>query len=121
MKIFKPSFFIRGKKNIGAYMPQETISNQSFFDKVNNETPETKRAAELPRLKRNIQRKLSSAFDDAEVKVQELEASLDATRRLFKSYDVNEVLRQTKEVAALKVVMSNIQKEYEFMFGEKLS
>ena len=71
-----------------------------------------------PLIKRSVQRKLYSAWDDAEKKKLDAEAKILELRKDFKNYNINSILEQVHVMDKCNELQFEIEEEYEELFSE---
>lgn len=91
-----------------------------FFDDFFGAAKEVLEAAKKPQIKKGMQRKLQSAYDDAENKKIDEESKIEQERLRFKDYDVMVVLQSQRMIELLNLMQEKIRKEYLFLFGEEM-
>ena len=96
------------------------MSEKSLFDRLYDETDKALQVLKKPLIKKQMKRKLATAFDSAENKIIDAETALQDLRGDFKNYDVNKVLEQNQIIDANKELQKTIAEEYLKMFGKAL-
>lgn len=91
-----------------------------LFDKLYSAGKEVIDAAKKPLIKKSIKRKLHSAHDDAEDKINQAEIILQNLRSDFQKYDVNKILEEQAKIAKLKGLQKDIQAEYRELFSKEM-
>lgn len=94
--------------------------SKCFFDEFFGAAKEVLEAAKKPQIKKGMQRKLQSAYDDAENKKIDEENKIEQERLKFKDYDINVVVQSQRTVEMLNLMQEKIKKEYLFLFGEEM-
>jgi hypothetical protein len=93
---------------------------ECFFDDFFGAAKQVLEAAKKPQIKKGMQRKLQSAYDDAENKKIDEESKIEQERLKFKEYDVMVVLQSQRTIEMLNLMQEKIRKEYLFLFGEEM-
>lgn len=109
-------------------MANETTPTTSYFDELVGKTDEQAKQEEIKLARRQLQRKLASAFDSAESQVIKNNAAVrgmfDQIRRDPRNgverFDVNTFIAVESETAALVKTKETVRAQYERLFGEKL-
>jgi hypothetical protein len=91
-----------------------------LFDKLYAASKETLDELKKPQIKKSLQRKLCSAFDDAENKIIDADKALEAARGDFQNYDINRVIEQQFLVEKLRRQQTIIKAEYKVLFDVEM-
>lgn len=92
--------------------------DKGLFDELYALTKETSKMLKKPIVKRQIKRRLTAAFDDAESNKINAESELQDMRSDFENFDVNDILEKKLIIVDNTKLQSMIESEYETLFGK---
>lgn len=93
---------------------------KNLFEELYNKTDESIKLLKKPLVKRQLKRKYSSAFDDAENKKVEAESELQDLRTNFSNLEINAILAQKRIMVQATELQELIAEDYQELFGEAL-
>ena len=92
-------------------------TKKTVFDVLYEKTDESIKALKKPLIKRQVTRKFTSAYDDAENNVLNANVELQEIRGNFGSFDVNAILEQKLIIEENETLQRLIAAEYKELFG----
>ena len=95
----------------------EKEKTKNLFDVLYDKTEESVKKLKKPLVKRQIKRRFSASYDDAENKKVDAEAKLQDLRSEFKYFDINKVLEQKQIIEENTDLQRLISSEYKELFG----
>lgn len=98
----------------------ETTPGTGIFDKLYAAAKTVYDEAKKPLIRKQIKRKLSSAYDDAGKKIIEANVSISKSRENFEDYNINSVLDQKAVIAKCELLQEHIKAEYLELFGKEM-
>ena len=93
---------------------------KNLFEELYNKTDESIKLLKKPLVKRQLKRKYSSAYDDAENKKVDAESKLQDLRTKFTNFEINDILAQKKIIVQATQLQELIAEDYQELFGEAL-
>lgn len=92
-------------------------TTKNLFDELYDKTDEAVKKLQKPLIKRQIKRRFTSAYDDAENKKINAESRLQELRSDFKGFDLNDVLVEKQAIENAVYAQKLISAEYKELFG----
>jgi uncharacterized protein YbcC (UPF0753/DUF2309 family) len=96
-------------------------AKQGLFDSFYMASKELIQQLQKPLVRNKIKRKLQTAFDDAESKINEALIKLNKSREDFENYNINTILEQKAIITQCKSLQEQIKQEYQELFAKEMN